>query len=295
MMISTVSSFSPSMATARVAPPSKNHDTQRNGIKLGILLSTIFELKDPISEEITGDLDRKFEIQSTIVRLKGVLQKKMEEVKRVRKDLPDFEVLDQTIFSQDGLDYTTTHLGVLGNVYSWLKEMGCDEEHIKSAKEVLRKHKVHYPVPAKASIEQTARQIEDTLNNALVPLGFVMPQKPRVAKAKNKLPWTQWNVKRPAPPELTLSSSPSSPHYKTNALLIQQVADAFYHKYGLEESISELEDDIKMPKEFAYKMSPQLWLEEGEGNYTPNEKHLLNPAILKMVDKIDSLIRRKDA
>jgi len=78
MMISTVSSFSPSMATARVAPPSKNHDTQRSGIKFLIPLSTNYELLKPLSSKRTEDIMPKLEIQSAIVTLKEVLQDKMK-------------------------------------------------------------------------------------------------------------------------------------------------------------------------------------------------------------------------
>jgi len=170
--------------------------------------------------------------------------------------------------------------------------MGCDEEHIEHATSILNKYNAQARVPAKAPWSETAQQVIQTLKEGLVPLGFVLPKKSRVAKIENKPKLMALTVKRPAIP--ALSSSPSSPDYKTNAPLIKQTADAFYHKYGFEGFIPKVDYANETPEEFAYRMTPQLWLEEGEGDYTPNEKHLLNPAILKMVDKIDSLIRRKE-
>jgi hypothetical protein len=279
MMISTVSSFSPLMATARVASPSKNHDTQRSGIKLLLPLSPNYQLLKPLSSKSTEDLMPKLAIQSAIVNLKEALRSKMEP--------EQFSLLNDTELHPD----EKTPFEILNNLYSWLELMGCDEEHINEAESILSTYNAQVRVPAKAPWRETAKQVIQILKEDLVPLGFILPKKPLSRKVKKKPQWMTWTIQDPAIP--TLSSSPSSPYYETNAPIIKELTDAFVHRYGFEEYVPNVDDYADATPELAYKMTPQLYLGEGE-EYEATDGELLHPKILEIVDKIDSLIRRKE-
>jgi hypothetical protein len=272
MMISTVSSFSPSMATARVAPPSKNHDTQRSGMKLGFLLAPNPDPEVHFSTEASKKVE--FAIQS----LNDLLKKEMP---------PDtFGKFTENELNRDAEGSTRILEKLIVSSHAY----GLKLKTVRKAEKVLADYKAQYLVPAKNPIKPTVKEINQALNTGLVQAGFVLPTPKKKTIAPNIITFP-----------VQFASSPSSPDYKNNTPLIKQLAEYLGWKYPFDTfSGADIEEEIhrtKDPKVYAYSLIPHLYLDEGE-HYNPNED-LVRPQvpdeIVKAVEKVDWLIRRKDA
>ncbi|MFN7310068.1 MAG: hypothetical protein ACK5T0_01740 [Vampirovibrionales bacterium] len=270
MMISTVSSFSPSMATARVAPPSKNNDTQRSGMKLGFLLAPN---PDP---EVHFSTEASKKVESAIQSLNDLLKKEMLS--------ETFQEFTENELNRDAEGSTRILEKLIVSSHAY----GLNLKTVRKAEKVLTDYKAQYLVPAKNPIKPTVKKINQALNAGLVQVGFVLPTPKKQAIGPNIITFP-----------VQFDSSPSSPDYKNNTSLIKQLADQLGWVYRFETPLLSEEEihTTQDPKNYAYRLIPGIHLLESE-EYDPYEGFLppqVPDEIVKAVEKVDSLIRRKDA